>query len=257
MYTLLLFTVLLTVLLPPAAASGPIMDLTPPISPLDLTYPVDGLFVCHFCASMQLEFCQCIMALPQMPYNYVAAPEHHAPMSMPPPDTHETEVNLTPVWDYVTGDRRPVLNEYIQRIDANETTVQPITVQAYIDDIYTPGDRSSPRQTKSGKRSSRRQPPREGGFVCNEPGCTEVFNRQCDLNRHQKTSHRNERPHVCPTCGKGFMYPKDLRRHKPQHRDPLSIMDTFRCEHPDCTNLDGFSRKDNLQRHKRRQHPQQ
>lgn len=116
-----------------------------------------------------------------MPYNYVAAPEHHAPTNMPPPDTHETEVNLTPVWNYVTGDPRPVSNEYIQRIDANETTVQPITVQAYINGIYTPGDRSSSRQTKSRKRSSRRQPPREGGFICNEPECTGVFDRQCDL----------------------------------------------------------------------------
>ncbi|EUC42950.1 hypothetical protein COCMIDRAFT_39063 [Bipolaris oryzae ATCC 44560] len=255
MYTLLLFTVLLTVLLSPAAASGPVMDLTPPISPMDLTYPVEGLLVCHFCAGMQLDFCQCILAL--MPYNYVAAPEYHDPMNIPPPDTHETEVNLTPVCDYVTGGPRPVSNEYIQRINANETTVQPGTVQAHVDDTYTPGDRLLSRQARSRRRSGRRQPPREGGFVCNEPECTQVFNRQCDLNRHQKTSHRNERPHVCPTCSWGFRYPKDLRRHQLQHQDPSSTMNTFRCEHPDCVNLGGFSRKDNLQRHRRRQHQQQ
>jgi hypothetical protein len=257
MYTLLLFAVLLTVLLQPAVASDPIMNLTPPGSPLDLPYTIHELFLCQLCG-MEFGFCRCVYAMPQMPYNDAPPPVHYPAIDPPLPVTRDTDVDLALVWDYVTGDPRPVSNEYIQYMDANETTVQPITVQAHIEDTYTPGDRSSSNRPKSRRSPNRRQAPRERGFVCSESGCNEAFNRQCDLNRHHKTTHRrNERPHVCPTCDRGFLYPKDLRRHERQHSDPSSIMVTFRCEHPDCTNLDGFSRKDNLQRHRRRQHPLQ
>jgi hypothetical protein len=74
--------------------------------------------------------------------------------------------------------------------------------------------------------------------------------------RHQKTHlDRSERPHRCPTCSDSFLYPKDLHRHQRKHSDPSSASHTYRCDHPRCSNLDGFSRKDNLLRHQRKQHP--
>lgn len=56
MCSLLLFAVLFTVLLQPAAASSPIMELTPPGSPLGLPYHMDELFLCT-CCGVQFDFC--------------------------------------------------------------------------------------------------------------------------------------------------------------------------------------------------------
>lgn len=106
----------------------------------------------------------------------------HGLVDTPLPEPGETEVDLAPVQHYVTGDHRPLLNdEYMQYMDANETTVQPNTVLAHIGETYTPGDRSSSHLPKPKKRPHRRQAPRPRGFVCNAFGCDEAFNRQCDL----------------------------------------------------------------------------
>lgn len=118
-----------------------------------------------------------------MPYNGpVAFSQPSDPIGTPLPEPFEFDVDMEPVLNYVTGDPRPALNnQYIQYMDANETTVQRVTVQAHIEDTYTPGDRSSSYPPRSRKRAHKRQAPRERGFVCNEPGCSDVFNRQCDL----------------------------------------------------------------------------
>jgi len=89
---------------------------------------------------------------------------------------------LAPVYEYVNGAYgQPLNDEHIQSMDANETTVQPTTIQTHIEDTYTPGDRLPARRPRSRKAAQRRQAPRDGGFTCNADGCDKVFNRQCDL----------------------------------------------------------------------------
>ncbi|KAK8172767.1 hypothetical protein BKA80DRAFT_263822 [Phyllosticta citrichinensis] len=59
------------------------------------------------------------------------------------------------------------------------------------------------------------------GFPCSFSDCDSVFDRQCDLDRHFKTSHTSasDRPHKCnyAYCDLSFVYPKDLRRHESTH----------------------------------------
>ncbi|EDU45580.1 Zinc-finger double domain containing protein [Pyrenophora tritici-repentis] len=222
--------------------------------------------LCHICYSRFLDCC-CLdtsQVTSEMPY---IAPEmllNDVDVDVNPDadsfafdmslfDRDETEA-LAPLYEYVHATYgQPINNESIQSMEANETKVQSTTIQTHIEDTYTPGDRLSARPSKPRRAAQRRQAPRDGGFACKADGCDKVFNRQCDLNRHQKT-HMVEKPHVCSTCSKGFLYPKDLQRHERQHIDPLLVLNLYRCDHPTCTNLDGFSRKDNLLRHKRNQH---
>ncbi|KAF1830233.1 hypothetical protein BDW02DRAFT_110661 [Decorospora gaudefroyi] len=259
MYTLLLLAVLLTVLLPPVAASSPIMDYAPPtLNPLhsDTEDMFDSLSVlCQFCCEF-FNKCRCVIPQAQFVAAQALHNQHDAfPMSLPDRDQHQTEADLAPIYDWVQ--RQPLNNEHVRRIDANETRVQPNTIQAHLEDIYIPGDRLPIQQPASRKSTQRRQAPRPGGFTCNMRNCDKTFNRQCELNRHQKTHLvPSERPHKCSDCAVSFLYPKDLHRHKRTHTDPSSpSVVTFRCQHPGCGKLDGFSRRDNLLRHQRRLHP--
>lgn len=254
MCTLLLLALLLTLLLAPAAAASPIMDPALPACPLDPFYPdPDGMLnpLCELCV---IPFYQCIHAIPQAPYVAAQmlsnAPE---PSYTPLPDFNHTDADLAPIYAYVTeNDAQPLINEHVWHFNADETTVQPATVQAHIEDTYTVGDRTRP---SSRKAPHRRQAPRLGGYPCNVEGCERTFDRACELNRHQKTHlNSSERPHKCSTCNEGFLYPKDLQRHRRKHKEQPSAQVTFFCRYPGCGNLEGFSRRDNLLRHQRKQH---
>lgn len=97
-------------------------------------------------------------------------------------DFSQTDADLAPIFAYVTEeDRQPLINEHIRYINANETTIQPATVQAHIEDIYTPGDRLQSRPPTSRKAPHRRQAPRPGGYPCHVEGCDRVFDRACEL----------------------------------------------------------------------------
>lgn len=140
----------------------------------------------------------------------------------------------------------------VQLLNANATTVQPSTMQAWVEDgPYNLGDRRSPPATSH--MHQRRNAPRQGGFPCDIPDCPRVYSRHCDLRRHKKTHLvRSERPHKCSICDEGFIYPKDRDRHQRTH----APQEVLFCPVQGCNNRDGFSRRDNLQRHMRRQHPQ-
>ncbi|EME41812.1 hypothetical protein DOTSEDRAFT_103210, partial [Dothistroma septosporum NZE10] len=53
-------------------------------------------------------------------------------------------------------------------------------------------------------------------FPCQSQGCEKVFDRAGDRTKHEKY-HYQGRPNVCMRCGKGFHFPKDLRRHMIVH----------------------------------------
>jgi hypothetical protein len=99
---------------------------------------------------------------------------------MTPFDFGQTQLDLLPIREYVdAGYRQPLIDEHVQIMDVNETTVQQSTVQAHVEDTYTPGDRLSARRNR--KSTHKRQAPRPGGFHCNKDGCSKTFDRQCDL----------------------------------------------------------------------------
>jgi hypothetical protein len=55
-------------------------------------------------------------------------------------------------------------------------------------------------------------------FSCKHPHCDLRFERQRDLRLHRRAHvEADKRPYGCATCGKRFMYPKDLKRHGKIH----------------------------------------
>ncbi|KAF1948253.1 hypothetical protein CC80DRAFT_328033 [Byssothecium circinans] len=164
-------------------------------------------------------------------------------------DTFEPELP-PPIPYFAEADTHPLYNTNVQYLNENATTVQPSTVQYFVEDTYTPGDRLQ-AVSRSRRPSHRRQAPRPGGFPCPFEGCGKTFDRACDVKRHQKTHlSRTERPHKCAICDEGFLYPKDLARHQNKH---TAAQGTLFCHVPGCGS-EGFSRKDNLLRHIRKQH---
>ncbi|KAJ4362941.1 hypothetical protein N0V83_010058 [Neocucurbitaria cava] len=164
------------------------MDHALPGAPLDQFYAdPDGMlnFLCHHCA---LPFYQCMHAMPQAPYvparMFCHEPEpepFHTPL-LESTQIAEDFAPLAPLLAYVTAeDRQPLRNEYLQYINENETTIQPATVQAHLEDIYTPGDRLPSRRPASRKAPHRRQAPRPGGYPCQVEGCEKIFDRACEL----------------------------------------------------------------------------
>jgi hypothetical protein len=98
----------------------------------------------------------------------------------PLPDVHQTAAHLAPIFAYITeGRRQPLMDENIRYVNTNETAIQSTTVQAHIEDIYTPGDRLA--KISSRKASHRRQAPRHRGYPCRFEECEKTFDRACEL----------------------------------------------------------------------------
>lgn len=74
--------------------------------------------------------------------------------------------------------------------------------------------------------------------------------------KHEQTHRANyeaRRRHSCATCGRGFQFPKDLKRHQKTH-DPNPNR-PYKCTSNGCLYVqEGFVRHDHLLRHLRNQH---
>lgn len=132
--------------------------------------------------------------------------------------------------------------------------------------IPTPltGTTTSPNERHSVTKVRRdRTPPRNsnGDIYCDHQQCSEnppIFRRNCEWNKHMD---RHERPYKCqePECAmsQGFTYSGGLLRHEREvHRKNLTGKEPLYCPFPGCNRGSGtgFTRKENLEEHKRRKH---
>lgn len=99
---------------------------------------------------------------------------HYQPLV---PDPSQVIHDLAPLVAY--NNTQPLMDETLWEINVNETTVQSTTVQAHVEDTYTPGDRLD--EPKSRRLTHRRQAPRAGGFPCRHQDCGKIFDRACEL----------------------------------------------------------------------------
>ncbi|KAK6371828.1 hypothetical protein LTS17_008652 [Exophiala oligosperma] len=110
-----------------------------------------------------------------------------------------------------------------------------------------------------------RIPPRNdaGALYCEHPECHGfelTFRRMCEWHKHMD---RHERPYKCFAYGceltPGFTYSGGLLRHQREvHKMNMSAKQPLFCPFPSCNrNRDsenGFTRRENLEEHKRRRH---
>lgn len=108
-----------------------------------------------------------------------------------------------------------------------------------------------------------RSPPRNerNEMFCDHVNCqgkSQTFKRVCEWNKHMD---RHERPYKCrePGCelNLGFTYSGGLLRHQREvHRMHLSTKQPLYCPFPNCNRSSGtgFTRRENLEEHKRRRH---
>ncbi|KXT11785.1 hypothetical protein AC579_9238 [Pseudocercospora musae] len=123
----------------------------------------------------------------------------------------------------------------------------------------SPAEDFSPRGSRAFKRGD---PPVNaiGKYICTySDDCTDqVFDRKCEWSKHMD---KHDRPYRCPhpSCAKlqGFTYSGGLLRHEREvhgkHGGPKAQL---MCPHPDCKRHSGkgFTRKENLNEHLRRVH---
>jgi hypothetical protein len=170
-----------------------------------------------------------------------------------------------------------------------ETTRPKTSLSTATDDVLTPPNSTKPRyampipqlsgtnaqsqsqpqpqfQTRSATAVRRPSPaPRNSRneLICVHDECKEknvIFRRLCEWNKHMD---RHERPYKCshPNCQNalGFTYSGGLMRHQREvHRWHQTTKSRLFCPYPSCSRGpggDGFSRRENLEEHKRRRHP--
>lgn len=108
-----------------------------------------------------------------------------------------------------------------------------------------------------------RDPPRnqDAQIYCDHIDCrdkTKVFRRICEWNKHMD---QHERPYKCREAAcelnPGFTYSGGLLRHQREvHKMHLGTKKLLFCPFPNCNRSsgNGFTRRENLEEHKRRRH---
>lgn len=87
----------------------------------------------------------------------------------------------------------------------------------------------SDQSNASATKKRKRMPKIVGGFACSFASCDIVFNRDGDRRKHEK-NHSGQRKYVCERCGRGFLFPKDLKRHVATHAAPSSLIPESKCD---------------------------
>lgn len=274
MYTLLLVVLLLALFFDTAAATSPTMDptLSVPIEPFS-EYPDTDDMLDALCQVCRYSVCICNCMIHQhhflpphlptftpeafTPGTFLDHPEWPQEAAYEEPQAELQPPALLPTSPFIADQSPRLIDANVRRLDDNGTTIPPRAIQVHVENTYNPGDRLEAASRSSSRRTPhRRQQPRPGGFPCPVDGCARSFDRSCDLKRHKRTHlSRSERPHKCSVCNEGFLYPKDRVRHQRTHNQSPSPSATLYCPVPGCANVDGFSRRDNLLRHQRNQHP--
>lgn len=148
----------------------------------------------------------------------------------------------------------------------NEDTSVPIT--AGLNSVSTLEGADFPPASKlpAGPRKALRRttdPPRnqDAQIYCDHIDCrdkTKVFRRICEWNKHMD---QHERPYRCREAGcelnPGFTYSGGLLRHQREvHKMHLGAKQPLFCPFPNCNRSsgNGFTRRENLEEHKRRRH---
>ncbi|KAL2397957.1 hypothetical protein ABEF93_006563 [Exophiala dermatitidis] len=195
---------------------------------------------------------------------------HHYPLS-PSPDSSNSNFSPEPAVIGITLDhkgaklRLAAMAEQQQPYQEQQQQQQQQLPQQQGSESYVSAHEFTRRRplTRSVRRS--RNPPRntEGDIYCDHPDChdsNQIFQRVCEWNKHMD---RHERPYKCTEVGceltQGFTYSGGLLRHQREvHKINLTSrrVQSFFCPFPDCNRSSGvgFSRRENLEEHKRRRH---
>ena len=88
---------------------------------------------------------------------------------------------------------------------------------------------------------------------CDYDGCNYSCAKRETLRHHQRCHiPMEDRPYSCPSCSQRFLYPREVRRHLSTHGLGLRHYCPFTgCRYA----MNGFGRRDHLQRHLRKKHP--
>ena len=148
--------------------------------------------------------------------------------------------------------------------DSASPHTSPESKKSYLIMADENGASLQPPSTKiQGALRRDRAPPRDeqGQMYCDHVNCSgrpQTFKRVCEWNKHMD---RHERPYKCREAGcelnPGFTYSGGLLRHQREvHKMHLSTKQPLFCPFPNCNRSSGagFTRKENLEEHKRRRH---
>ncbi|XP_048871367.1 histone-lysine N-methyltransferase PRDM9 isoform X2 [Brienomyrus brachyistius] len=101
-------------------------------------------------------------------------------------------------------------------------------------------------------------PSGDGPYCC--PQCGKCFTRSCNLRRHERTIHTQEKPYFCTQCGKFFSQSAGLKRHQQTHVGLTPRLEStgvasrvFPC--PQCAF--SFTAEHYLHKHLKRYHPEE
>ncbi|KAH9883191.1 hypothetical protein J1614_000047 [Plenodomus biglobosus] len=168
MYMLLCFVLLLILLLESAAMADSLMDQAMlEESPIELKSPFPVYISNHPCSQCELHCLQC--QCPPSPSFLPSGTNPFGNVTLTHAPVHEADeaatTYRTPIRDFVLGpQRRPLVEQNLDRINMNDTKVQATTVLEHVKDTYTPGDRLNSAHFGFRKCPQRRQAPRRGGF---------------------------------------------------------------------------------------------
>ncbi|KAF7198535.1 Transcription factor Ovo-like 2 [Pseudocercospora fuligena] len=111
-------------------------------------------------------------------------------------------------------------------------------------------DHLSPAAGPPAKKKRSASHASQGSFACTQDTCSKTFATKAERDHHER--YHGNKDHTCGVCGKGFHFPKDLKRHTKIHnpRDRHLMCTILHCKY----HTKGFHRQDHLDRHLNKVH---